>query len=211
MTQTKSAHTGLPAQAEAHRNPQAPSAVSAEAGQTQNDAPVSAAPQRLTMMAPDPDLPRPASALATGSDSLEFSRVLSGTDTTMRDDARYRQIALDIVSVSGTDGATAFRLTPSQFGALDVRLAHTADGLTIHMNTEHEPGRGLLSQYQPMLVSDIRAQGVRVADAQVGTGSDWQSSPHQARHGPVKTVEVARADQGEQRATTISQPSGLFA
>jgi flagellar hook-length control protein FliK len=127
---------------------------------------------------------RPAEAAAQTSDqrSLDLAR----------DDQWLAQLASDIVSVGQRDNRLSFRLMPQTLGQLDIDLTHGDAGLSISMKAAHEDARAILSDAQPRLIEDIKAQGVRVAEARVSSGGADQQSNRQAARQWEPQIEFAR-------------------
>jgi flagellar hook-length control protein FliK len=129
-----------------------------------------------------------------------------------RDERWVNQLARDIVSLSSQTDRIAFRLHPERLGQLDVQLAQSEAGLSIRMTTEHRETQVILAQAQPRLVEDMRSQGLRVAQAEIFSGSqgEHQRTPlHQDR---PALIEASPDDQALRPLPTSNEPvSGRFA
>jgi flagellar hook-length control protein FliK len=120
----------------------------------------SAAPS-ITMAAPTPAPIEPELDLAQGNQWLD-------------------RIAKEIVAMRQPTGDLAFRLVPAELGKLDIALKQGDNGLSITLETQSEKAQDIITAAQPRLVEELRAQGVRVADAQIshGSSSERQPMPH---------------------------------
>jgi flagellar hook-length control protein FliK len=137
--------------------------------------------------------------------------VSSGLSTHARDDAQYHQIARDIEAMSGDSRHTAFRLSPSNIGQIDVRLATTANGLSIHMNAHNEQGRGVLSQNQPQLMQDIRSHGIKVSDANIGSNLDRNPNSQNTPRRGLAFIETTQSQSNDASASSVVDTAGRFA
>ncbi len=146
---------------------------------------------------------RPAEAAAPNIDQRALDLA--------RGDQWLQQLASDIVSVGQRDNRLSFRLMPRTLGQLDVELSHSDAGLSISMNAVHEDARAILSDAQPRLVEDIRAQGVRVADARVSSGGADQQQNRSATHQWEPQIEFARDAPVHSQTPEEERRSGRFA
>jgi flagellar hook-length control protein FliK len=115
-----------------------------------------------------------------------------------RDGQWLDRLARDIVRAGANEGPLRFRLHPASLGHLQVELAQGDHGTSIRLTVETEQARTILTDAQPRLIAEARAQGVRVAGAEVdlaGSGRDQASSDprRQADGSHIPFVRTARA------------------
>jgi flagellar hook-length control protein FliK len=116
-----------------------------------------------------------------------------------KDGAWIDQLARDIANTSGSDGAMRFRLAPEHLGTLRVEITQSDQGAHVRLHASSEAARQALSDAQPKLVAEARAQGVRIADTQVSYGGEGsQASDSGARQRaaapqdvPLRTIRAA--------------------
>jgi flagellar hook-length control protein FliK len=83
------------------------------------------------------------------------------------------RLTREIVRAGGGDGPMRFRLTPEHLGHLRVEITQGETGASVRLTAETEAARAILAEAQPRLMTEARAQGARIADAQVDlAGSD---------------------------------------
>jgi flagellar hook-length control protein FliK len=87
------------------------------------------------------------------------------------------RVAKEIVAMRQPAGDLAFRLVPAELGKLDIALKQGDNGLSITLETQSEKAQDIITAAQPRLVEELRAQGVRVADAQISNGSSSERQP----------------------------------
>lgn len=120
-----------------------------------------------------------------------------------RGDLWLDQLTKDIVAMADRPDRLSFKLQPEHLGPLDIDVTSAANGISIRMNTQNEEARSAIAAAQPRLVDDIRAQGIRVADAQVFSGNADQQRSHQSPDPRPALIEIApqkdsiAADEGE--------------
>ena len=120
-----------------------------------------------------------------------------------RGDLWLDQLTKDIVAMADRPDRLSFKLQPEHLGPLDIDVTTAANGISIRMNTQNEEARSAIAAAQPRLVDDIRAQGIRVADAQVFSGNADQQRSHQSPDPRAALIEIApqkdsiAADEGE--------------
>lgn len=83
------------------------------------------------------------------------------------DDAWIEQLAKDIAAAKSATGDISFRLMPRHLGRLDVSMMQSEQGVSVHMDTQHEQTAAIVTAAQGRLVDELRHQGVRVAGADV--------------------------------------------
>lgn len=83
------------------------------------------------------------------------------------DDAWIEQLAKDIAATKSATGDISFRLMPRHLGRLDVSMMQSEQGVSVHMDTQHEQTAAIVTAAQSRLVDELRQQGVRVAGADV--------------------------------------------
>lgn len=83
------------------------------------------------------------------------------------DDAWIEQLAKDIAATKSATGDISFRLMPRHLGRLDVSMMQSEQGVSVHMDTQHEQTAAIVTAAQGRLVDELRQQGVRVAGADV--------------------------------------------
>ncbi len=132
-----------------------------------------------------------------------------------RDDIWLAELAKDIVSLADRDDQLSFRLTPRHLGQLDVSLTQSDAGVSIEMTAAQDEARAILTTAQPRLIEDIRAQGVRVAEAHVGSGSGGhntsQNGSQSTPRAPQPLSDVATATSEAPSSPTQARPEGRFA
>ncbi len=90
------------------------------------------------------------------------------------------RLARDIVRSGSADGPMRFKLHPQTLGHLRVELTQGDQGTTVRLIAETEAARAIIADAQPRLLQEARAQGVRIAHAEV----DLASTGHQASGDP---------------------------
>ena len=86
-------------------------------------------------------------------------------------------LARDIAAAAGKDGQMSFRLDPRHLGSLTVHISHSQDGASIRMSADTEAARQMLSDAQPRLAAEARAQGLHLRETSVDLGG---SGAHQS-------------------------------
>jgi len=119
-----------------------------------------------------------------------------------RHDRWVNDLARDIAASAGSDGKMSFRLDPPQLGRLAVMLQQGEAGLSVRLDAETAEATQIISQAQPRLMEDLRQQGVRIADASVGTqtGQHQNQSQHQnqQQNQGHQGQNLAQANSGQQ-------------
>lgn len=123
-----------------------------------------------------------------------------------RDGEWLDRLARDISSSADRDGTLRFRLNPQALGQLRVELSQGEHGTNIRMSVDTEAARTILADAQSRLVSEARAQGVRIGETQVDlSGSDQHMSgdprrQEEARHSPmIRTAPAATERDAQSR------------
>jgi flagellar hook-length control protein FliK len=113
------------------------------------------------------------------------------------------QLAKDIAGAAGGDGkALRFRLNPENLGSLHVEIAQSHHGAAVRISADTESARTIIADAQQRLVSEARAQGVRISETHVdlGGGSPSGDPRRQAARlpdeAPVRTARSLREDEG---------------
>lgn len=120
------------------------------------------------------------------------------------------RLARDIAQLSGAEGRLKFQLNPEHLGALHVEVEQRAEGVSLRFGTESEGARQVIVDAQQRLVTEARAQGVRVAETHVDLNSPHQqqggSRGQQPSPSPIVITrgEAADAAPAEQRPRTIA-------
>ena len=150
-------------------------------------------------------LAMPATAAPTPSTSIQPREVAGpAADRTLdlANDAEWLdRLARDIAQASGNEGTIRFRLHPQTLGHLRVELSQGDHGTSIRLTADNEQARAILTDAQPRLVAEARAQGVRIAETHVDlSGSDRHASGDPRRQDDnrltpmIRTARDAAAD-----------------
>lgn len=106
-----------------------------------------------------------------------FSEPVNHSETTIQhhlqvahDGEWLDRLARDIAGAASQDARMRFQLNPEHLGSLHVELVNGAEGTSIRLTTETEAARGLIADAQPRLMAEARAQGMRIAEAQIDLG-----------------------------------------
>jgi len=124
-------------------------------------------------------------ASGTPIDSLVQSQLSIAKDGKWLD-----SLARDIAaSTNGSD--LHFKLDPANLGSLTVSLVAQADGTAIRITADTDHARNILTEAQPRLIAEARAQGLRVSETHVelnnnssnssGGSSPWNQAGGQAQ------------------------------
>ena len=122
-----------------------------------------------------------------------------------RGDRWLSDLARDITSLGDDRGHLKFVLAPETLGTLDVDVRRGSTGLTLQMTTRTEAARDALVSAQPRLLDEIRAQGVRIASAEIASGSADAGARDQNAH-PWRSVSSAPIEIAN-RTTDDGKPS----
>lgn len=91
------------------------------------------------------------------------------------------RLARDIAQLSGAEGRLKFQLNPEHLGSLHVEVEQHAEGVSLRFGTETESARQVIADAQHRLVSEARAQGMRIAETHVDLGSQNQQGGSRGR------------------------------
>lgn len=117
------------------------------------------------------------------------------------------QLAKDISRSAGKEGTLRFRLNPETLGTLKVEVAQTQAGASIRLTADTESARAIIADAQPRLVSEARAQGVRIAETHVdvGTGAHQGSGDARRDQGEASRQPFFRTAGGDVREDDQSE------
>lgn len=163
-------------------------------------APVQVAP--VVQVSPIPAAITPVVAMVDPTASLQPARAEAGAPQPMpgADAAITRELDLahesewldrlarDIARTGSNDGPMRFKLNPNTLGHLQVELSQGDRGTSIRLTVETEAARTILTDAQPRLLAEARAQGVRIAQSEI----DLSGNGHQASGDPRRHQEDAR-------------------
>jgi hypothetical protein len=118
-----------------------------------------------------------------------------------RDTAWLDRLARDIASAGANDAPLRFRLHPQTLGHLQVELQQGDHGTSVRLTVETEAARNILTDAQPRLAAEARAQGVRIAETHVDLGGSGREATgdrrrqDETRQNPlIRTVHGTGAD-----------------
>ncbi|KKC25277.1 flagellar hook-length control protein FliK [Sphingomonas sp. SRS2] len=128
-----------------------------------------------------------------------------------RDTQWLDQLARDISQSVAQQGHLKFQLNPEHLGALTVEIANSANGAAIKLSAETDQARAIIADAQPRLIAEVRAQGVRVADAQVdsnqqGSGNSSAFAQGQQRQPSEDSKPFARTQTVNREDAADSAP-----
>lgn len=156
-----------------------------------------------------------ADAVAAPQPSFADRQLDLASDTQWLDD-----LAKDIVSAARTDQRLSFRLLPPTLGKLDVDLAGSDAGMSVRMSTPSQEARSIIAAAQPQLISELRAQGIRIAETEVNLsdsgqrgqqGQAGQQGNSRADQPTSALIEVSIPATAHDDARDQTQPAGRFA
>lgn len=114
---------------------------------------------------------QPAGASAPGQAQPSMQNIGASLAAQVLDMARggewIDQLARDISRAASSDGAMRFRLSPETLGELRVEITQSERGAHIRLNVTSEAAHQALADAQPKLIAEARAQGVRIAEAEI--------------------------------------------
>jgi flagellar hook-length control protein FliK len=176
---------------------------------------VAAAPAPITLPtaapAPAAELPQPAlSPAATQSvtaAAADKTATVDGTRATdlaaerkldlARDSAWLDRLAHDIARAGSDDAPLRFRLHPQTLGSLQVELQQGDRGTAVRMTVDTEAARQILTDAQPRLAAEARAQGVRIAETHVDLSGSGRHAPgDQRRQDDARQTPLIRTATG---------------
>lgn len=190
-------------------------AAAEAAAPTSDDGSTAATPTVAAPMPSTPTVtaaPTAASMTATQAPASADAAVVQeghGIDQTIdrhldlaRDQQWLDRLARDISQAATQPGQMKFHLNPQNLGALTVEIANTAVGTSIRMTTDTEQARTILADAQPRLIAEVRAQGLRIAEAHVdlnnqqssggsgsaGAGSAFSQQQQQGQQHPASEI-----------------------
>jgi flagellar hook-length control protein FliK len=105
------------------------------------------------------------------------------------------EIARDIAKSASADGAMRFRLAPETLGELRVEITHSERGAHVRLQVTSEAAQQALAEASSKLVQEARAQGVRIAEAEVSLAGGQQQARDGGRQGageqPMRSFRAA--------------------
>lgn len=113
--------------------------------------------------------------------------------TIAADGAWIDALARDISRMASGSGDLRFRLTPETLGELRVEISQSERGAVVRMSVSSEAAQAAIADAQPRLLAEARAQGVRIADAQVDLASSHQNRGDAQRHQNAQPDQPPRA------------------
>lgn len=147
----------------------------------------------------------------TPVDAAARSADLPGTERKLdlaRDSAWLDRLAHDIARSASDETPLRFRLHPQTLGHLQVELQQGDRGTAVRMTVDTEAARQILSDAQPRLAAEARAQGVRIAETHVDLSGSGRQAPgdqrrqDEARQTPfIRTAPGAVAESAEAART----------
>lgn len=162
------------------------------------------APQSVTDM-PQPALsPNAAQPVPAAADKAMTVDGPSSTDLAVerkldlsRDSAWLDRLAHDIARAGSDDAPLRFRLHPQTLGSLQVELQQGDRGTAVRMTVETETARQILTDAQPRLTAEARAQGVRIAETHVDLSGSGRHAPgDQRRQDDARQTPLIRTAPG---------------
>lgn len=147
-----------------------------------------------------PDSPAAVKAQATAPVEAAKSAGEPGAERKLdiaRDTAWLDRLAHDIARAASDDTPLRFRLHPQTLGHLQVELQQGDRGTAVRMTVDTEAARQILSDAQPRLAAEARAQGVRIAETHVDlSGSGRQAPGDQRRQDEARQTPFIRTAPG---------------
>lgn len=148
-----------------------------------------AAPLPTTTELPQPALspaasqPAPAATGKTGAieDTQTADLAVERKLDLARDGAWLDRLARDIARAASDDAPLRFRLHPQTLGSLHVELQQGDRGTAVRLTVETEAARQILTDAQPRLAAEARAQGVRIAETHVDLSGSGRHAPGDQR------------------------------
>jgi hypothetical protein len=142
---------------------------------------------------------KPATVEATSTADLAAERKLD----LARDGAWLDRLARDIARSASDETPLRFRLHPQTLGHLQVELQQGDRGTAVRMTVDTEAARQILSDAQPRLAAEARAQGVRIAETHVDlSGSGRQAPGDQRRQDEARQTPFIRTATGPDAASS---------
>lgn len=147
-----------------------------------------------------------AANLAAAPADLAFSNAVANA----KNDQWLDQLAHDIARTGGSQSQLSFRLDPSNIGAMAVHIAQDADGASVRMTAESDRTRQILTDAQPRLAAEARAQGLTLRETSVDVGSQNGGSGGSA-HARAQAQLAGQDGQGRQQQRPSSPDDKTFA
>jgi flagellar hook-length control protein FliK len=157
-------------------------------------APVAPAPIQTAGPLPANEAPQPAfssNAAQPMPAAAEKATTVDGVRTSdlaverkldlARDGAWLDRLARDIARSASDDSPLRFRLHPQTLGSLQVELQQGDRGTAMRLTVETEAARQILTDAQPRLTAEARAQGVRIAETHVDLSGSGRHAPGDQR------------------------------
>lgn len=187
--------------------------------------PRSAAPAAIRAAAPQPvaELPQTAPIVIMPQPepvTAEKTVTVEGTRTTelaverkldlARDSQWLDRLARDIAQAGSSDTPLRFRLHPQTLGHLQVELQQGDHGTAVRLTVETEAARQILSDAQPRLAAEARAQGVRIAETHVDLSGSGRHAPgDQRRQDEASQTPLIRTARGAgPEVAAAARPTG---
>ena len=189
---------------------QAQAQASAAATAIQVAAPLPSAEPPQPALSPTPASPAPtvvekaAAVDGTSTADLAVERKLDLS----RDGQWLDRLARDIARAASDDSPLRFRLHPQTLGHLQVELQQGDRGTAVRMTVDTEAARQILTDAQPRLTAEGRAQGVRIAETHVDlSGSGRQAPGDQRRQDEARPTPFIRTATGADAAAVTARTS----
>lgn len=169
---------------------------------------VETAQPSVTIAAPVLPMPQAQPLRAEASSDVPAPVPADAPELDLQTDAEWLdRLARDIARAGDGSAPLRFRLHPQTLGHLGVELAQTEQGTAIRLTAETEAARALIAEAQPRLLAEARAQGVRIAEAQVDlAGSGGRDGSDPRRNDEPKAASprshAAAADEREEPPET---------
>lgn len=114
-----------------------------------------------------------------------------------RDGQWLDRLARDIARSAADDSPLRFRLHPQTLGSLHVELQQGDRGTAVRMTVDTEAARQILTDAQPRLAAEARAQGVRIAETHVDLSGSGRHAPgDQRRQDEARQTPLIRTATG---------------
>jgi flagellar hook-length control protein FliK len=94
------------------------------------------------------------------------------------------ELARDIAKSASADGTMRFRLAPETLGELRVEITPGERGAIVKLHVTSEAAQQALAEASSKLVQEARAQGVRIAEAEVSLAGGHSQSRDPSRQAP---------------------------
>jgi flagellar hook-length control protein FliK len=125
-----------------------------------------------------------------------------------RDSEWLDRLARDIARTADGDSPMRFKLHPQTLGHLRVELSQGDHGTSVRLTVETEAARSILTEAQPKLAAEARAQGVRIAETHVDlSGSGRHASGDQRRQDETRQSPIIRTAREAAEASAPVRPA----